>query len=63
MKNGFVTLIGLLVAVFIIAVIVWGIGNKNEDPKAQIDIYNDAVLDAEDIKKVIEDKNNLENNI
>jgi hypothetical protein len=54
MKSGFVTLIGLLIAVFIIAIIVWGIGNKKDDPKGQIDVYKDAVNDAENIKVKLE---------
>ncbi len=57
MKDGFVTLIGLLIAALIIAMIVWGVEGKNKDSKGQIDTYNDAILDAENVKSILESKN------
>ena len=58
-KGGFVTLIGLLIVVLIMG--IWFVkaysGTNAENKKTQSKTYNEAIKDAENVKKLLEQKN------
>ncbi|MEI7513503.1 MAG: hypothetical protein WCJ74_02700 [bacterium] len=63
-KGGFMTLIGILVVVLIIGIwFVKAYSDSNaENKKTQVDTYNGAIKDAENAKKLLEQKSNLDIN-
>ena len=63
MKKGFITLIGLLIAVLLIGIWFVKIYSTSSSgiKEAPIDTYNGAIKDAENAKKMLETKSKLEN--
>jgi Tfp pilus assembly protein PilE len=62
MKKGFITLIGILIAVLILG--IWFVkiysSPTSSDKKTQIETYNSAIKDAENAKKMLEKKSDLD---
>ncbi len=57
MKNGFVTLVGILIVLLLIG--FWFANmytKKNANQKTQLETYNEAIDEAKNIKNVLEDK-------
>ena len=57
MKNGFVTLIGLLIVALIIGICFVSMYSSSDGKKAQTQTYDTSIQKAEDLKKVLEGKN------
>ena len=57
MKNGFVTLIGLLIVTLLIGIWFVNMYSNSGGKKAQTETYNTSIQKAEDVKKVLEGKN------
>jgi hypothetical protein len=61
MKKGFITLIGILIAVLILG--IWFVkiysSPSSSDNKTQIETYSSAIKDAENAKKMLEQKSDL----
>jgi Tfp pilus assembly protein PilE len=61
-RGGFMTLIGVLIVVLIIG--IWFVkaysGSNAVNKKTQMDTYNGAIKDAENAKKLLEQKSDLD---
>jgi hypothetical protein len=57
MKNGFVTLIGLLIVTLLIGIWFVNMYSSSDGKKAQTETYNTSIQKAEDVKNVLERKN------
>ncbi len=57
MKNGFVTLFGLLLVVLTIGILFVRTYSTSGTDKSKIEIYNESIKDAENIKRTLENRN------
>lgn len=57
MKNGFVTLIGLLIVALLIGIWFVNMYADSGSKKAQTETYDASIQKAEDVKKMLEGKN------
>lgn len=57
MQKGFITLIGLLLALLIIGFLFVRVYSSSETEKSQMQTYDESIQKAEDIKNILETKN------